>query len=411
EDKIDLRPFGITSWITLRSLISRSSSGNALLQIRWGNGNVNSFQTELEGITDTQLSQNDFIFSNVSDISLTGTNARDDLFGTPGNDTLEGLGGRDRLWGEAGNDSLLGGTSEDSLLGGVGNDTLLGGRDNDTLTGGIGNDIFVIELINDISGSIDKITDFTQGEDKIDLRPFGITSWITLRSLISNSGFGNAAFSFRWGNGNFNSFQTELEGITKNQLTQNDFIFYNGQSVTVTGTNFRDDLFGTSGNDTLTGEAGNDRVWGEAGDDFLSGGTGNDTIKGGTGNDTLEGGRGFDTITGGGGQDLVFFSGELAEYNITNNGDGSIIVEDTVSNRDNTDTLYWVEQARFFDQLINFDLPQPNSAPRALQFKLTKNTYQIGATLSLKDAFLYDEDGANDLKEVDIWLRPRQQNW
>jgi len=65
--------------------------------------------------------------------------------------------------GTSGNDNLVGTTSADTISGLEGNDTL---------TGGAGNDVFVYNATADSTTSaFDTITDFTQGADKIDLRP------------------------------------------------------------------------------------------------------------------------------------------------------------------------------------------------------------------------------------------------
>ena len=84
------------------------------------------------------------------------TGGNDDLYGEEGNDTVDGGAGHDRLFGGEGNDVLDGGTGDDFLHGGEGDDTL---------TGGAGEDIFAFGAEQ---GS-DTITDFTDGEDKIDL--------------------------------------------------------------------------------------------------------------------------------------------------------------------------------------------------------------------------------------------------
>jgi Ca2+-binding RTX toxin-like protein len=85
------------------------------------------------------------------------------ITGNAGNNTLTGSGFADTLDGGAGNDVLVGGVGADSLIGGLGKDTLTGGNDGD---------IFVFKLITE-SGTTatasDVITDFVQGEDKIDL--------------------------------------------------------------------------------------------------------------------------------------------------------------------------------------------------------------------------------------------------
>jgi Ca2+-binding RTX toxin-like protein len=63
----------------------------------------------------------------------------------------------------------IGTSGADLLQGGSGADLLIGGAGNDTLTGGAGNDVFVFDRSNLVSQvlGIDKITDFTVGQDKI----------------------------------------------------------------------------------------------------------------------------------------------------------------------------------------------------------------------------------------------------
>ena len=51
----------------------------------------------------------------------------------------------------------------------TGNDTLNGGAGIDQLTGGAGNDRFVFQFGQSIASTIDRITDFAIGSDKIDL--------------------------------------------------------------------------------------------------------------------------------------------------------------------------------------------------------------------------------------------------
>ena len=60
------------------------------------------------------------------------------------------------------------GSGNDILLGGSGNDVLTGGTGNDQISGGTGEDVFVFsDLMDD-----DVITDFSVGEDKIDLSAY-----------------------------------------------------------------------------------------------------------------------------------------------------------------------------------------------------------------------------------------------
>ena len=105
----------------------------------------------------------------------------ENLMGSDFNDTLAGDRRDNELSGGAGDDTLYGGPGggddtinaqdgNDRLFGGQGNDTLHGGQGNDQLSGGPGQDVFVF-----VPGTYeDTITDFTLGEDKIDLTAFGL---------------------------------------------------------------------------------------------------------------------------------------------------------------------------------------------------------------------------------------------
>jgi len=117
---------------------------------------------------------------------LTGNNAANTLVGAEGNDTLSGGKGADSLIGSMGNDRLNGG---------LGNDILNGGAGADVLTGGSGGDLFVFESITDSApGQADRIADFRQGEDVIDVS--GIDAILTLPDMDNEFHFiGNAAFT------------------------------------------------------------------------------------------------------------------------------------------------------------------------------------------------------------------------
>ena len=114
----------------------------------------------------------------------------DRVFGGEGDDRLEGGNDPDDLYGEEGDDSLLGGTGHDRLFGGEGDDRLdggsgqdllLGGEGDDRLTGGAGADTFVFTPDH----GTDTITDFTDGEDTIDLSSVGRG-----RGLRRSAGYG-----------------------------------------------------------------------------------------------------------------------------------------------------------------------------------------------------------------------------
>ncbi len=96
----------------------------------------------------------------------------DVLFGTEGNDKIDGGAGDDYIRGGAGNDRLFGNAGKDALIGGTGNDILNGGAGDDILTGGGGKDRFVFgdgTPFKAASLGVDRINDFTPGEDSIGL--------------------------------------------------------------------------------------------------------------------------------------------------------------------------------------------------------------------------------------------------
>ena len=80
--------------------------------------------------------------------------------------------GDDNLNGSTFGDVINAGAGNDTIKGDAGNDKIIGGIGQDILTGGAGNDIFKFNALSEMgitSGTTDTITDFTPGQDKIDL--------------------------------------------------------------------------------------------------------------------------------------------------------------------------------------------------------------------------------------------------
>lgn len=141
---------------------------------------------------------NDYIQGNAGEDTLDGGNDSDRInggadndviYGSDGNDTVNGNKGEDDIEGNSGNDSLRGGADNDTVSGDSGNDVILGdlgddfidgGDGIDLLTGGAGDDVFFFDVgdvgtpetedeDSDVFGLVDTITDFTDGEDLLDL--------------------------------------------------------------------------------------------------------------------------------------------------------------------------------------------------------------------------------------------------
>ena len=115
---------------------------------------------------------NDRVIGGRGDDRLFGSTGDDKLIGAAGNDTLEGEEDNDTLFGNAGNDRLFGNAGDDRLWGAGGDDTLEGGIGNDRLGGGAGADLFVL----DVAHGADTITDFANGDDRIDLSGFNLSN-------------------------------------------------------------------------------------------------------------------------------------------------------------------------------------------------------------------------------------------
>ena len=139
----------------------------------YGVDNASDVVTEsLNEGTDTVNSSVSYTLSaNVENMTLTGTGAINGTGNTLGN-AIGGNAGANVISGLDGNDTLSGAAGNDTLDGGSGADSLTGGAGEDQLTGGLGNDLFIFrepaDMANDAT-TADIVTDFTQGQDRIDL--------------------------------------------------------------------------------------------------------------------------------------------------------------------------------------------------------------------------------------------------
>jgi Ca2+-binding RTX toxin-like protein len=170
-------------------------------------------------------------------VSSTGSAGRDSFLGIEG---LLGSRFADTLVGDAAANTLSGGDGDDRLFGQAGHDTLVGGAGNDQLHGG----------------------------DGIDTADYGAATG-AVRVLLGTGGAVDTISAGR-------DLLTSIENIS--------------------GSAFRDTLFGDAGANRIDGAAGNDMVAGGAGNDTLLGGAGDDALTGGLGADLIIGGAGFDTI-------------------------------------------------------------------------------------------------------------------
>ncbi|WP_349617121.1 M10 family metallopeptidase C-terminal domain-containing protein, partial [Azotobacter salinestris] len=151
---------------------------------------------------------------------------------------LKGSSGSDQLSGSAMDEVLLGGEGRDLLDGGDGDDLLDGGAGRDSLTGGSGADVFrfserLDSFRNYETGvsQVDYITDFTAGEDLLDLSALGYSGLGngyngTLIVLLNAEGT-RTYLKDRESDADGNRFEITLEGNHLDQLSSDDFIFTN----------------------------------------------------------------------------------------------------------------------------------------------------------------------------------------
>ncbi|WDR06243.1 M10 family metallopeptidase C-terminal domain-containing protein [Devosia rhodophyticola] len=248
-----------------------------------------------------------------------------------------------------GDDVIFGDALNNVFNGLGGNDIIDGGAGVDTLTGGAGADIFAFSKIGDIgmrAGARDVITDFTQGQDKIDVSALDANAKLSGHQGFSFLADDDAIFTktpgeLAWhteadkgitvvqgdidGDG-WHDFEFEIKGTTN--LKASDFIGVEGSDSgsqsggssggdgtvqppvttptvppvtpttpetapegnfeSISGTWRSDRLDGGADNDHIEGLGGNDRLDGRAGDDIIDGGAGRDIMTGGSGSDIFQ---------------------------------------------------------------------------------------------------------------------------
>ncbi|WOI31311.1 calcium-binding protein [Sulfitobacter dubius] len=234
------------------------------------------------------------------------------------------------LSGQGGDDILEGGNGANRLSGGGGDDILIDGAGTDRLTGGAGRDTFM--LVAD--DTLDVITDFTVGEDRIDLSLISMV-YGTERLSIQQQSWGAL---LTWGGED----RLELRSADGQPLNYDEVVAGLDWAVDRPPLVVADVIRGGSGADTLraSDEGGNlmgfggaDQLWGDVGDDRLEGGDGHDSLWGGAGTDWMQGDSGRDSLEGQQGRDTLYGG---ADSDSLYGGDA----EDLLYGEDGTDLLF-----------------------------------------------------------------------
>ena len=267
--------------------------------------------------------------------------------------------------GGEGSDLLIGGSGSESLDGGAGDDILVGGG-GDALTGGLGRDIFVY---TEVSGTVETITDFERGTDRIDLRALSPQSVVINGSTITaTTGSGTLTIN------------------VTGRVAMSDILTVSTTTV-----------FGTDDPDTLVAGPGGTEMSGYGGADVLYGGNGADILTGGLGDDLLNGGAGVDT---------AIVSGLLSDYTVTQGVAGVF----TVIGPDGADALSAIEYLQFDDQTIrllpgtgvsvNFETSDPSVYQSAMNAIRDFDGNALGGNGNWLRIGSADVDGDGDIDQI-----------
>ena len=147
------------------------------------------------------------ILTGSGDDDITTGAYRDHISTGAGNDSIDAGSGHDFVWGGDDDDWIDGSAGNDTLYGDGGDDQLLGGLGRDVLEGGTGNDAFIFSEASEtmVGSDRDRITDFTSGEDHIDLSLMATNAGVAF-TFIEMAGFSNTAGEVREGTYSGNTF-------------------------------------------------------------------------------------------------------------------------------------------------------------------------------------------------------------
>jgi len=203
-------------------------------RISGGNGDDNITITMNDSRFSISLHGDELIETpDSTEVSRAGGNDVITLERNYANSVVDLGGGNDRFNGGIGADNISGSDGNDMISGGNGSDRLSGDVGEDTLTGGAGNDRFVLAPTRDSSTSVssltsfdstrtDIITDFTDGQDLIELT--GALSFQQLNIVSIGSSPDVRRDSTLIMSARTQEWLAILTGVRPSQITATDFI-------------------------------------------------------------------------------------------------------------------------------------------------------------------------------------------
>ncbi|MGQ0563599.1 MAG: calcium-binding protein [Gemmobacter sp.] len=152
-------------------------------------GRIEAPQTAINGSASSETITNTGDI--LGDVLLGGSNdtfrgrhgfVQGEIYGGLGSDFIASGSGDDVARGDDGNDTLRGWAGDDTLYGGRDDDVLRGDAGDDILYGGTGRDDFVFARRTED----DRIADFQNGLDQIDVSAFNLANFAALSGLAQN---------------------------------------------------------------------------------------------------------------------------------------------------------------------------------------------------------------------------------
>jgi len=302
-------------------------------------------------------------------------------FGGDGDDTLVGGSGNDVLNGQAGDDVIFGNAGVDVISGGADDDTLDGGADSDLVEGGQG-------------------ADAQSGGSGIDTLSYqGSGAGVTI-NLATNTATGGDATGDA-----ITGFENLIGSNNADTLTGSggsNVIDAGGGDDTVEGGGAADILIGSGGTDTAV-YSGAAAVTVDLGAGTGSGGDAEgdvliafENLTTGAGDDLLTGDNNSNAIDGGGGSNTARYLGNQADYNVSLNGTGDILVQALAGAPEagSTDTLTNIQFLQFDDGTV--PAPGSNVAPTLTAVTNLAGTEDAALVVSFADLVAAGDEADSD---------------
>lgn len=167
-----------------------------------GSGFIESIRVSDGGVVD--MSGATIVF--IETVFASGAGNTFIFTGGTGVATFRGSAVADAMFAGTNNTAMFGEGGNDTLVGAEGSDTITGGAGTDSLTGGLNDDVFDFNSVVEIgrNAARDVITDFTHGDDTIDLNGVDANTEVAGNqnfSFIGSAAFGNVAGQLRYSGG------------------------------------------------------------------------------------------------------------------------------------------------------------------------------------------------------------------